>query len=378
MNKIKKSFRNILQISFAAVALFILANLSDSKLNLQTTEVLNSALSPNDLDEKKCAATLGLLVDPNLDSLAEGSKYLEKLKELSNEKVTHGNDISVPHKLDTVEPKERCNGLCHYSTEEKQRLKEALNKQQAYLSRFKGLMDMGDTQCHHPQVLIKLPILGIFRLAKHQVLEYKLLAQEGDLEEARNGLLKMNHFLEKTLLREKYTLVTGSIYASLLIDLRQTLLALPNPKGTVPKFEVLKYEELVKRIEVGELQAGEALLKPPLDYRFFELADINNTETTEPPAWNKLASALLNYFFLRKETLNANLETVRSSAWHPCIGQKDIPCQTESPNYLTWVRNPVGKSITYLLIENLPPFFQKFKNKIETLNQLATSKKENS
>ena len=283
------------------------------------------------------------------------------------------NVVTIPTIGNTIQEKEKCKGLCKYSKEEKERLKTELANQSVFLTRFKKVLEGNTFSCHPPLVLFRFHILGLFYIARQQIMEYNILAQEGKIKEAQEGLIKMNAFFENTLLKEnKYTLVDSLIFVKALNNTREVLSDLPTFNHATVRFKAISYEDVIKRAEIGELQAEHTLLSFPMKRKFFEQTTISETPEVKKPSpvaqyLDGVINKVLNYFFLKNETLNDNLQVLKIAAWHPCIGQDDIPCEAQSPNPFSWLRNPMGKMITQVISSNTPSTFRKLKNNINEL-----------
>ncbi len=227
--------------------------------------------------------------------------------------------------------------------------------------------------------------MALFRITHHQFLDYNLLALEGDVQKAYEGLQKINRFYSNTLKTNKFNLVHALIYLSLLNQSREMLITIANKNPELAKklhqsasqdFIGFTYEELVQRIQVGELQGGKALIgdldKGLSDFELFALFDNTDLESSIEKIqfnsfWAPILKATYSYFYLRNETQNDNLAVLRSSAWDPCVGQKDIPCEVKSPSPIKWIRNPIGKCITSVLTVGLADNFRKLRLKLESL-----------
>lgn len=377
MKLVKKYSKITVLISSCALALIFVINLFDSSLNRQTSEVLNKATYTSELEEKKCAAMLGLVVDPKLDSLSEGFKQLEQIK-ASTQGIGKYQRLFVPHEISKIQPKEECKTDCRYSAAERQHLKKELDKQRVFLTRFEKLMDIKEPQCQVPEVVFRSPLSGYLTLARNKILEYKLLSEVGRTKEASAGLQKMNQFFERALAAEKYTMIMGMINISILLDVREALASLIIPNKIPVEFSKFNYEDIAQHMQAGELQLNILLLKKPLDYSVFQISDINDGKDPRVnygvTLLQSAINSLTNFFFLPNETANDMFENLQVSAWHPCIAQKDINCDMKSSNYIAWIRNPVGKSLTKLMIPNSAHTFRKLKTKLEALNKFASNK----
>lgn len=369
----KKFFKKLCLTIFLFVALVLLFNISDSDLKPETQEVLQTSLTSTEQEEKQCARILGLFVDKNLDFEEEGQKLFSQIHATPIESIMGKNIVTIPTIGNAIQEKEKCKGLCKYSKEEKERLKNELAKQTVFLTRFKKVLEGNTFSCHPPLVLFRFHILGLFYISRQQIMEYNILAQEGKIKDAQEGLIKMNAFFENTLLKEnKYTLVDSLIFVKTLNNTREVLSDLPTFNHATVRFKAISYEDVIKRAEIGELQAEHTLLNVPMTRKFFEQATISDTPEVKKPSplaqyLDGVINKVLNYFFLKNETLNDNLQVLKIAAWHPCIGQDDIPCDSKSPNPFSWLRNPMGKMITYVISSNTPSTFRKLKNNINEL-----------
>lgn len=369
-----KIIKRIFQVILFLVIFMIVLNIADSELEPETQATLQISLSSTEQEEKQCAAALGLFVNEQLDFEVEGRKLLSQIQSTPIELLTEQNQVTIPSISNTIREQEKCEGVCEYSKEEKDRLKNELLKQSIILTRFKKIIEGDTLSCHHPFLLFKFPILSFFQMSKQQIIEYQILAQEGKVKEAQDGLIKMNQFFENTLLNEnKYTQITSLILVNTLNNVRKVLSSLPTFNHATIIFKAISYEDVIKRVEVGELQAGNALLSFPMTRKFFEPTIINETPEVKKPSpvaqfLDQILNKGLNYFFLKNETVNDHLQALKVAAWHPCIGQADIPCDAKTPNPFTWARNPMGKLITQVIHTNSPSYFRKLRNNINELS----------
>jgi hypothetical protein len=144
-------------------------------------------------------------------------------------------------------------------------------------------------------------------------------------------------------------------------------------------FVPLKYDEIIKRLELGEIQMIDVLLSGTREWnygvsRFFEFSELNHIpqhkSTSASGVLTPLLERLLRFFYLPNETLNQSLQSLKMAPWQPCIGQKDIPCEPRSFSWYSWMRNPVGKSISKVIGDALPENFRKIKIRIDAINNL--------
>lgn len=370
----KKTFKRLCLTIFIFIAFVILLNIFDSELKSDTQEILQTSVTSTEQEEKQCAAVLGLFVDESLDFEVEGRKLLSQIQSIPVESLTENNEVTIPSINNTIQEKEKCEeGFCEYSKEEKDRLKSELAKQAVFLTRFKKVIEGNSFSCHHPFLLYRFRVLSFFQISRQQIIEYKILAQEGKVKEAQEGLIKMNAFFENTLLKEsKYTLISSLTFVKSLNHIREVLSALPTFNHATIKFKAISYEDVIKKVEIGELQAENVLLSFPMTRKFFEQTTISETPEVKKPSplaqsLDRVINKVLNYFFLKNATLNDNLQALKLAAWHPCIGQDDIPCSIKSPNPLAWLHNPMGKMIAQVITSNTPSSFRKLKNNIDEL-----------
>jgi hypothetical protein len=251
-----KKFKRYLMISFATVALaiigLVLINLQDSSLNGETTAALQNTVAKDKNDDLKCAALLGLAVDPNLDFEAEGMKLLNSIQEIARKDFYSEEAPKIPQSVKPIRTTEQCTGYCLYSEPERKRLRAEINQQKYLLERLQKLVAMGDVQCQNPMVLVRLPVLSPYYLMRNLILHYQLLAQEGQVQQSLEGLFKVNSFVEKSLMRQKYSIISGIIQLNALKSTRESVISINAiHQKSVPKvsFVPLKYDEIIKRGE---------------------------------------------------------------------------------------------------------------------------------
>jgi hypothetical protein len=373
-----KSFCGKFLLGVLGVILLITAiNAFDVAVKPEVQELLQVSTGPNPQDDKVCAAALGLFVSESLDFQQEGHRLLQSLQvEFGDaEALVKAEAVEIPNQIEIIERAKKCDKVCVYTAEEKASYRKQLDQQRVFLERFKQLVQMESLQCRHPMVLIKFPILAFFRIAKNQILEFELLGQAGEVEKARQGLLQINHFMEKTLLREKYSVVSSLIFLSILERAREVFRSFEDEKdASKVSFATLKFDDVAKKTMAGELQFGQWLMSFHLKRDYLAISDINDVDESDDIETRETKQDMLDklmfYFFSPKETINDNLTAITTAMWDPCIGQTDIPCKGHRPNPLTWVRNPIGKSMTDVLTNNLPEFYRKMKTRIDRVNKI--------
>lgn len=370
----KKKFKIFCLTIILFIAIVFLLNISDSKLTPEAQEILQTSLTSTVPEENQCALILGLFIDENLDFEVEGRKLLTQIQSIPIESLNEKNEVKIPTFRNVIQEKEKCEGVCDYGKDEKDRLKNELLRQTIFLTRFKKVIEGHSFSCLHPFLLLKFPMLNFFHISRHQIMEYKILAQEGKVKESQEGLIKMNAFFENTLLNErKYTLIAGLIFVKILNHTREVLSALPTFNHATIKFKAISYENTIKPIEIGELQAKNVLFSSSMARNYFDqttlLSDTHKIKKYFPlvQLFDRMINMSLNYFFLKNEILNENLQFLRLAAWHPCIGQEDIACEIKSPNMFAWLRNPMGKLTVQKSTSNTINYFRKLKNNIDEL-----------
>ncbi len=373
-----KSWKAILgKLALGGIVVILLAvviNGFDAAVKPEVREILNVATEPNPEDDKVCAAAMGLFVTESKDFQQEGHRLLQSLQvEVGNpEAFVKASATVIPNSIELIMRPKRCETTCVFTAEEKNQYRKELEKQKIFLERFQQLLQMGSLQCRHPQVLIKFPIMAFFRIGKNQILEYELLGQTGEAEKARQGLLQLNQFVEKTLQREKYPIVTGRILVSILRQAREAYRTLEGENNLKKvDFVSIKFDEISKKTMIGDLQFGHWLLSFPLKRDFLAMSDINDSNNDDSlSAKQDLFDKIVFYFFSANETINDNFTAINLAMWDPCIGQTDIPCKVYRPNPITWIRNPIGKAMTDVLTNSLPGSYRKLKMQIDKVNKI--------
>jgi len=372
----KKKIIVIIVSIFAVVFTIFLINFFDSRVSPKSAKLLESNLTSTDADNKKCISALGLFVNQELDSKVEGGKILTSINTIANETPMELSKIQVPDNIMNIDlPSNdiKCTGFCDFKNEKRIELKEKLSKMKEFLNRFKELISYGDFQCSSPIALLKLRLLSLLKLSKFQLIEYNLMSFEGREKEAYQGLEKMNVFFENTLYKEKYSVMQGLIYLTILNNVREMIVTHPKYIKEQVKFKKINYEDIVNRVNIGEVQIANLLINSsPLDYSVFESSNINEdgkkTEVVKNTLFNNLRNKILNYFYLKNDSINKVTENIEKASWHPCLGQKDIECKVGMNNYLSWIRNPVGNYLFNLMSYNILPSFRKIKTKVDKLN----------
>lgn len=330
---LKKIFYGLILLTVTVIAL----NLKDGDLNPEVIEGLTKNTTSSEQEERQCGAVLGLFVDEKLDSEIEGKKLLTQIQ---NASLDSKDEVAIPTLNHNIQEKKPCSAHCNYSESEMKRLVVELSKQAVFLARFKKIIEGKSLSCRHPATLLKLRFMDFRNISRHQIIEYRILAQQKKLKEAQEGLMKMNSFFENTLLNEKYSLVEALVFVKLLSEVRETLKGITSVSQDHIKFNKVNYEKVIDGVILGELQEGTHLLTGPIKFRFL---------------------------FLKNETFNDHFKTIKEAVWHPCIGQKDIPCEFKLTNPILWLRNPMGKYLSYFLSHKLPDNFRKLKNATASL-----------
>lgn len=381
MKKVFKTIKIIFICLLSLIAVTVFLNVSDAELDLDTKTNLEKSLASTEKERESCAAWLGLLSDPKLDGLQEGRRLLGLIEASESRHGDLGYEITVSHQFPApvFESMSRCKDYCNYSSEDKAIFKNEFEKRRVFMDRFQRWVEIGVGLCNSPVAISKVPVLGLWELGKMHLIEINLLANNGNFQDAADRLQELDQFLANSLLSGKNTVVGASIGVRLLTMTRKMLIGMVSAHPEIGQrkegrslepFRALKYDDLVKQIEIGELQAVKAISRPML----FEKRGFSDSSKERPVGksfgfYDKVYTRIVYYFYHPQETLNDNFRVIRSAAWSPCIGQTDIRCVSPSFPLWSWLRNPVGKVLTLTLTNLLPEQFQRLKKLVDRLPQ---------
>lgn len=339
---------SILGLLVIAVAIFLVANASDTELEPQVAATLT--LPPTSSDDELAARTLA--------------------------------DIKVPTDKDPKLCASR--SWCPRTEVLKSEVADYVDRNVPYLAAYKRVVELPYYRSDGTVNPVGREIFKFLKLTKLQRLEWNLrIARAPDAKTANAVIQEMknlNRFLIASLVQPQ-TLIEAQVFFILIKANRNflveaarsepqpiSLLQDPDLKFVTAPISVLSFEKVAMSIRDQEARGLAAILKTPLTFEALGLGEADgNRSTLAPGLVTRVADAVVQKGFLINDTLNRQVAVLTKAVTNV---ENDVP-QPATPKRVTSMspRNFVGRNLVLIFSSQVEEGFYRIKQSIADLQK---------